>query len=43
MFHQSLVHFVVVKKKEREKEEKESIDFAFCEIQVSSCNSSNQS
>jgi hypothetical protein len=31
------------RKKEREKKEKESIDFAFCEVQVSSCNSSIQS
>jgi hypothetical protein len=29
--------------KKRNKKEKEGIDFAFCEVQVSSCNSSNQS
>jgi hypothetical protein len=48
MFHKSSVYLIIIVKKEkkekkREKKEKESIDFAFCEVQVSSCKSSNQS
>jgi hypothetical protein len=31
------------KREKRENKEKESIDFAFWEVQVSSCNFSNQS
>jgi hypothetical protein len=42
MFHQSFVYVIIVIKK-REKKGKESIDFAFWEVQVSSCNFSNQS